>query len=263
MSSVIDFTAAYGGVMRIYGVSLKKILLVSSSKSFLERNSNLLKGEGFQIITTQTGIEALQLQKENRFNLILSDLHLLDMGGDALTKALRTDEASKNVAIILICYDNADERARIADSGADARIIRPATPEQILETVGSLLDIQIGRPKRAMLTVKVLGRKENVEFDCISIDISNTGILLETEYPLVIGDRISFKFTLPGASQIESEGDVIRSVNILECTYKYGVQFVGLSLSSRNDILSYVTSFRNKSAGKYDSRPFSATPLPS
>ncbi len=241
--------------MRKYGDSLKKILLVSSSKSFLERNASLLKGEGFQIITAQSGLEALQLQKEYHFNLILSDLHLLDMGGDALTKALRNDDTSKNVFIILICYDNADERARIADSGADAKIVRPAKPEQILETVGSLLDMQIGRPKRAMLTVKVSGKKGNAEFDCISIDISNTGILLETEYPLVIGDRIHFNFTLPGAGLIETEGDVIRSVNILERTYKYGVQFVGLSLSSRNAIVSYVTAFRNKAAGGHGSHP--------
>lgn len=232
--------------MRKYGYALKKILLVSSSKSFLERNMSLLKGEGFHIITAQSGAEALQFQNEHHFDLILSDLHLLDMGGDTLSKTLRKDEISKNVAIILICYDNEDERARIAKSGADAKIIRPAKPEQILETVGSLLDVQIGRPKRVMFTVKVVGKKGWAEFDCISIDISTTGILLETEFSLVIGDRISCKFALPDANLIEAEGDVVRSVKILDTSYKYGVQFVGLSISSRKDIMNYVSSVRNK-----------------
>mgnify|MGYP001042414525 CR=1 FL=1 len=232
--------------MRKYGQALKKILLVSSSRSFLERNMSLLKGEGFHLVTAQSGAEAVQLQKEHLFDLVLSDLHLLDMGGDVLSKTLRKDETAKDLAIILICYDNAEERARIATSGADAKIIRPAKPEQILETVGSLLDMQIGRPKRVMFTVKVKGKKGEAEFDCISIDISNTGILLETEYPLVIGDRIGCTFTLPGAGQIETEGDVVRSVKILDSTYKYGLQFVGLSFSSRKDIQNYVASVRNK-----------------
>lgn len=229
---------------------MKKILLVSSSKSFLERNKNLLKREDFQLITAQSGAEALQLQKEYFFDLILSDLHLLDMGGDTLSLTIRNDEISRNVVIILICYDNADEHSRIAKSGADAKIIRPVQPEQIINTVGSLLDMEIGRPKRAMFTVKVLSKKGEVAFDCISIDISTTGILLETEYPLDIGDRISCQFALPGAGQIETEGDVVRSVKILETTFKYGVQFAGLSHSFRKEIVSYVTTVRNKASGK-------------
>jgi len=204
--------------------------------------------EEFQLITAQSGAEALQLQKEYLFDLILSDLHLLDMGGDTLSSTLRSEEISRNVVIILICYDNADEYSRIAKSGADAKIVRPVQPEQIIETVGSLLDMEIGRPKRAIFTVKVSSKKGEVEFDCISIDISITGILLETDYPLDIGDRIFCRFTLPGASKIETEGDVVRSVKILESTCKYGVQFVGLSLSSRKEIVSYVTSTRNKAS---------------
>lgn len=229
---------------------MKKILLVSSSKSFLERNKNLLKREDFQIITAQSGAEALQLQKEYHFDLIMSDLHLLDMEGDKLSLSLRSEKISKKVAIILICFDSVDELSRIANSGADAKIIRPVQPEQILETVGSLLDMEIGRPKRVMFTVKVLSKKGEVEFDCISIDISITGILLETEYPLNIGDRIICQFTLPGASQIETQGDVVRSVKILDSTYKYGVHFVGLAHTSRKEIVSYVTSVRNKVVSK-------------
>jgi CheY-like chemotaxis protein len=229
---------------------VKKILIVSSSKSFLERGRNLLTGKDFQVITAQSGAEALQLQKEYLFDLVLSDLHLLDMGGDALSSALRSEKISRNVFIILICYDNADEHSRIARCGADAKINRPVKPEQIIETVGSLLDMEIGRPKRALFTVRVLSKKGEEKFDGISIDISITGILLETEHTLAIGDRIICQFTLPGGSQIEIVGDVARSVKILENIYKYGIQFVDLSLSSRKEIVSYVTSIRNKTASK-------------
>lgn len=214
--------------------------MVSSSKSFLARNKNLLTREDFQLNTAQSGAEAFQLHREHHFDLIMSDLHLHDMGGDTLCSSLRSGEMAQKVAILLICYDKPDEHARVAQSGADAKIIRPVQPEQIIDTVGSLLDMQLGRTKRVMFTVKVISKKGEVEFYCLSRDISITGILLETEYHLDIGDRIICQFTLPGASQIETEGDVVRSGKAEEGTCLYGVQFVGLPLSSRRVIDNFV-----------------------
>lgn len=216
--------------------------MVSSSKSFLARNKNLLTREDFQLNTAQSGAEAFQLHREHHFDLIIADLHLHDMGGDALCANLRSGEIAQNVAILLICYDKAAEHARVAQSGADAKIIRPVQPEQIIDTVGSLLDMPLGRTKRAMFTVKVVSKKGAVEFYCVSRDISTTGILLETEYHLDIGDRIICQFTLPGASQIETEGDVVRASKAQESAYLYGVQFVGLPLASRRVIDNFVVT---------------------
>jgi len=78
---------------------LKKILLVSSSKSFLVRNRNLLTREDFQLTTSQSGAEALQLHQEHHFDLIMADLHLHDMGGDTLCATLRTGEIAKNTRL--------------------------------------------------------------------------------------------------------------------------------------------------------------------
>ena len=85
-----------------------------------------------------------------------------------------------------------------------------------------------------------------MEFDCISIDISVTGILLETEYKLAVGDRIICRFALTGESQIEVEGDVVRSIDPHNYIHKYGVQFIGLPLACRKQIENYVESVRLK-----------------
>lgn len=193
-------------------------------------------------MTAFSGAEALQLQNEYLFDLILADLYLEDMGGDTLCSKLRSEEISKNVVIILICYDKAAEHERVTKSGANAKIIRPVQPEQIIDTVGSLLDMQISRTKRAIFNVKVLTKKGGEAFCCVSLDISITGILLETEYHLDIGDRIICQFTIPGASQIENEGDVVRSVKTVNGLYRFGVQFIALPLSFRREIENYVTS---------------------
>lgn len=221
---------------------MKKILLASTSKAFLARNKDLLTRGDIQTFTTDSCAEAIRLHKEQNFDLILSELRLQDMGGDSLCSILRSEEGPTKAAFILICHDNPDEHARAVQSGADAKIIRPIQPDQIIDTVGSLLGVQIGRAKRALFTVRVLSKKGEVDFSCISIDISISGIFLETDNYLDLGDRIICRFTLPGSSEIETEGDVVRSVKTLEGIYKYGVQFAGLPFTSRKEIERYVAS---------------------
>lgn len=221
---------------------MKKILLASTSKSFLQRNKDLLTRGNIQIYTTANGTEAVRLHREHDFDLILSELRLEGICGDALCSTVRSEEGSKKVAVILICHDNSDDHARVGQSGADAKIIRPIQPEQIIDAVGSLLGLQLGRVKRALFSVKVLSKKGGVEFCCVSIDISVTGIFLETDYYLDLGDRIICRFTLPGGSEIEAEGDVARSVKTQENVFKYGVHFVSLPLIYRKEIERYVAA---------------------
>lgn len=220
---------------------MKKILIASISKPFLTRNRNLLTRSDFQIMTSYSGDDALRLHDKLSFDLIICDMQLEDMGGDDLCSGIRKSSIS-DVSFILICHDKPEEHARADNSGADAKIIRPIQPEQIIDTVSSLLDVKIGRTKRVIFKVLVLSKKGEVKFHCESLDISITGIMLESEYHLVLGDRIVCKFTLPGAIQITAEGDVVRTVRTIEGLYRYGIQFVGLPLTSRRDIERFIAT---------------------
>lgn len=224
----------------------KKILLASISKTFLERNKNLLSREDFLLLTTNNGAEALELHRQHRFDLVIADLYLKDMGGDLLCAQLHGEGGDRPVAVVLICFDKADEHVRVAQSGADAKIIRPVLPEQIIETVGNLLGIPLGRPKRAIFKVRVQSRKGVLAFVCVSLDISVTGMLLQTEHHLDIGDRIVCQFTLPGAGSIETEGDVVRSVSPASGEHQYGIQFIALPLASRREVERYIASVSGK-----------------
>lgn len=223
---------------------MKKLLLGSASKAFLKRNMNLLTRESFQLFTAQSGEEILRLHHEHCFDLILADLHLHDIDGDAVCARLRSEETEKNVAVVLICYDTPEEHARVARCGADAKIIRPIQPDQVIEMVGSLLAVQLARTKRAIFKVRVLSKKGLSEFYCLSLDISITGILLEAEHALAVGDRIICQFTLPGSSQIKNEGDVVRAVKLPGGSYHYGIQFIALPLDSRREIENYIASVK-------------------
>jgi len=221
---------------------MKKILLVSASKVFLRRNANLLMGRGLEIFTASSGEESLKLHEEHLFDLILSELELDGIDGSRLCSEVHMMKNSQHVSIILVCYDMLNSIHRVEQSGANAMLLKPLDPNQLLETIGSFVDMQLGRSKRVVLNVKVISRQFDQEFLCFSHDVSTTGILLETEHQLSLGNRIICKFTLDNAFNIEAEGEVIRYLSLPEARNLYGVKFLALPLPYRKAIEDYVAA---------------------
>lgn len=219
---------------------MKKVLLVSASKVFLTRNTNLLVGRGFLVFTASNGATALSLHHEHQFDLVLSELELEDMDGGALCSTIRLAEDSRHLPVILICYDIGNSIRKVEQSGASAMLLKPVDPTQLLETVGSFLDMQLARSKRVALTVNVVSMLQHLEFICISRDISTTGILLETEHQLSLGCRIVCKFKLTDTCQVETAGEVIRCMSGSDDKNFYGVKFLALQPHYRQAIDDYV-----------------------
>ncbi len=219
---------------------MKKILLVSSSAPFLERNKHLLSRTNFRIYSASNGHEALTLHEIESVDLIVTELHLDDMGGDQFCSLLKRGDVAPDVPVILICHNISDELERARLSCADSIISKPIQPEQFLKTVGQYLNYQMIRKKRVMLDIKALTKKDVVAFACTSHNISLEGILLETDKNLSQGDRIVCIFSLPGSNEIRVEAEVARSVRIMTGGYQYGARFIDLSTEARRAIESYI-----------------------
>ena len=221
---------------------MKKILLVSAAAPFLERNQKLLKRQEFYIFAATTGMEALRVHRAELCDLIISEMQLMDMGGDRLCSMLRTDPALRQSAFVLICRSAPADLSRAEMSGANAVLARPLQPEQLLNAVERVLSTHLIRSPRARLSVPVLTRVGEREFSCLSHNISVTGILVESESPLAIRERIVHQFVLPGQRQVVVEGEVVRTVQLPTGRHQYGVQFVELADEYREEIDSYITA---------------------
>lgn len=197
-------------------------------------------GRGLNVFTASSAEEALTLHEEHQFDLILSELELEGIDGSRLCSQVHMVKSLRLVPVILICYDLFNSIRRVEQSGANAMLLKPIDPIQLLETIGSFIDMQIGKSKRVVLNVKVLSKKSDLDFLCISHDISNTGILLETEHQLLLGDRIVCIFNLLETLQLEAEGEVIRCLSVEGCKNLYGVKFIAIPLSARKAIDNYI-----------------------
>lgn len=221
---------------------MKKILIVSMSDSFIERNSTLLRRSEFKIFSATGSVEAATIIKEEGVDLILVDVHLKDMEGETFCEMIRGDVEFGVPRMVLVCKDEPEEYNRLRDCGADALIAKPIKPLQLVKTVGQFLTIHMVRSRRVSLRVKVVSKKDSVEFFCISHNISISGMLIETEYFLEVGSTILCYFTIPGSIQVETEGEVVRTARALDGAHQYGIQFISLDRYYRKEIDTYIAS---------------------
>jgi DNA-binding response OmpR family regulator len=218
---------------------MKKVLLVNSTRHFFEAGQSLLDRRDFQVFQAPTADEALRLHRQERVNLIVSDLALAGAGGDVLCVKIRDIAELRDVSIILICHNNPEERARAARCSANVCLFRPFPARDLLDQVEKLLAVAVRKSYRVLLRAKVQGALNNEVFFCTSRDISSSGILVEAERPLANGDLISCSFYLPGSEHITLDGEVVRKI-AADGKTAYGVRFTGPSTAQQQAIDRFI-----------------------
>jgi DNA-binding response OmpR family regulator len=223
--------------------NVKKILVASSSYHFLDRNKHLLDRSHLRVLTATTGMEALRLHREEPVDLIVTEMHLDDMTGDEFCSLFRREERQRNVAVVLAYPDTPVECTRAEKSAADICLKRPIHPVQLLQAVEQLLEgVNILRDNRTPIKVRVLSRKQSIVCTCLSYNISVTGIMLETDEHLNMGERITCEFSFSGALLIETKAEVIRSLYGVNGKQRYGVHFIDLAPEFCREIDQYVAN---------------------
>ena len=112
-----------------------KILLVDDDIMSLKITIQLLELEGYFIWFALNGQDALELLDEEKFDMIILDLFMPEMGGMELLKVLREERKNK-VPIIILSRTHAQEDVNSAlECGANDFISKPFEPEQLIETV--------------------------------------------------------------------------------------------------------------------------------
>lgn len=93
-----------------------------------------LEGAGHSVEEASDGAEALELLEADRPDLLITDMHMPDMDGLALTRALR--KAKNPPAIVAMSGNDVASILEMAGKlGARATLTKPFTPTQLLQAV--------------------------------------------------------------------------------------------------------------------------------
>ena len=119
------------------------VLVVDDSVAGRYAVSRMLRRGGYAVREAGTGREALALAAE-RPRLVLLDVHLPDLDGHEVCRRLRADPATRDLPILQMSasFVKGSDRARGLAGGADAYLVEPIEPEELLATVSTLLRLR-------------------------------------------------------------------------------------------------------------------------
>jgi CheY-like chemotaxis protein len=104
--------------------------------------SEMLTAVGFQTRQVSNGAEAVASFEAWQPDLILMDLHMPVMGGEAATRAIRAMGRLPRVTIFIVTASwLEDGRARAIEAGADAWLPKPVREEQLFAEIGARLGV--------------------------------------------------------------------------------------------------------------------------
>jgi two-component system chemotaxis response regulator CheY len=95
---------------------------------------------GLTVVEADDGVDALRKLAAGKLDIILTDINMPIMDGLKLVRRVRSDEAMKDIPIIIITTEGADEdRQRALALGANAYITKPIQAPQVIAKVKELL----------------------------------------------------------------------------------------------------------------------------
>ncbi len=95
------------------------------------------------VVEADDGVDALRRIAAKRFDIVITDINMPILDGLKLVKRLRADEAYKDVPIIIITTEGAEEdRQRALALGANAYITKPIRAPQVIALVREILGLE-------------------------------------------------------------------------------------------------------------------------
>jgi DNA-binding NtrC family response regulator len=119
----------------------KRILIIDDDEDILETLHSLLTRKGYAAETANCGMVAVEKSLSSFFNLALIDIVLPDMEGTQLLVKLKPT-VPKMRKIIITGHAALDNAIKAVNMGADAYLMKPVNPQELIKTVEEQLKLQ-------------------------------------------------------------------------------------------------------------------------
>lgn len=159
------------------------LLLVEDDTALAELLDWHFQQEGYEVVRTPDGEEALLLARESPPDIVLLDWMIEGLSGIEVCRQLRRATGTANVPIIMLTARGEEEdRIRGLETGADDYVTKPFSPRELVARVAAIL-----RRVRPSLVGEVLTYAD-VELDAVAHKSKRAGKTLQlgpTEFRLL------------------------------------------------------------------------------
>jgi len=119
----------------------KTVLIVEDNELNMKLFNDLIETRGCNIIQTRSGVEAVDLARRFRPDLILMDIQLPEVSGLQVTQWLKDDDSLKMIPIIAVtAFAMKGDEEKIRQGGCEAYLSKPISVGKFLETIDKFLE---------------------------------------------------------------------------------------------------------------------------
>ena len=125
----------------------KKVLIVEDNELNMKLFNDLLEAHGYATVQTRNGMEALDLVRVHRPDLILMDIQLPEVSGLQVTHWIKDDPSLRHIPVIAItAFAMKGDEEKIRQGGCEAYLSKPISVVKFLETVRNFIGGQDTKP---------------------------------------------------------------------------------------------------------------------
>ena len=104
----------------------KTVLIVEDNELNMKLFNDLVETRGHRIVQTRSGIEAVELARKYRPDLILMDIQLPEVSGLEVTQWLKDDEELRAIPVVAItAFAMKGDEEKILQGGCEAYLSKP------------------------------------------------------------------------------------------------------------------------------------------
>ena len=142
-----------------------EILIAEDSRIQAKMLRRKLETAGYSVRWAENGKLGLEMTRELRPAIIISDIEMPEMTGYEFCEAVKSDPELKTIPLILLStLSDAEDIIRGLHVGADNYVTKPYDPEYLLSRVSDLLSIPLGDDEdETELKVKLAGKQYTVK----------------------------------------------------------------------------------------------------
>lgn len=174
------------------------ILLVEDDPINRHVTQKMINEIGHQVDTAESGVKALALWKQKKYDLILMDIHMSEMDGIEVTKRIRESEIGERTPIVAYtAYALAGDKERFLAAGMDEYLSKP---------------IQMTELCAKLELFSLYKKRAEFSFDNWQINENGDVILIETQADIVKEDSTIPTDILDYVERIGEEPEQIEGI---------------------------------------------------
>jgi len=202
-----------------------RILLVEDEEHLRDTIKLNLELEGYTVVATGDGLDALNTIREGRFNLVILDIMIPTMNGFDVSERIRLENRDTPI-LVLSAKNSSEDRVKGLKLGANDYLTKPFNLEELLLRVGILVKSGLkGTDKEKELYKYRFGDNE-VDFSTFTVTNSKGSF------------QITKRETMLLKLLIEKKDQVVSREQILEKVWGYDV------FPSTRTIDNFILAFR-------------------